>query len=134
MGFGHAISVSPLAIATGMSSILNGGIYRPLDATIEKEVLRIAQEGLANVTRHAHATEVHVELRYEADRLLLSVVDNGTGFDPDAVPSTSDHFGLKGMRERAAGLSATLSLTSAPGNGTTLRLTLPLPKTERRIA
>ena len=109
-----------------------GGIYRPLDASIEKEVLRIAQEALANVARHAHATEVHVELRYESDRLLLSVVDNGTGFDPDAVSSGGDHFGLEGMRERAAGLAATLSVTSAPGDGTSLRLVLPLPRTERR--
>ena len=111
-----------------------GGIYRPLDASVEKEVLRIAQEALANVARHAHATEVHVELRYESDRLLLSVVDNGTGFDPDAVSSTGDHFGLEGMRERAAGLAATLSITSAPGGGTTLRLMLPLPRTERRTS
>ena len=109
-----------------------GGIYRPLDASIEKEVLRIAQEALANVARHARATEVHVELRYESDRLLLSVVDNGTGFDPDVVSSNGDHFGLEGMRERAAGLAATLSVTSAPGDGTTLRLILPLPRSERR--
>ena len=109
-----------------------GGIYRPLDASVEKEVLRIAQEALANVSRHAHATEVHVELRYESNHLLLSVVDNGTGFDPDAVSSTGDHFGLEGMRERAAGLAATLSITSAPRDGTTLRLMVPLPRTERR--
>ena len=109
-----------------------GGIYRPLDAALEKEVLRITQEALANVSRHAHATEVKVELRYEADRLHLAVVDNGSGFDPDAVSATGDHFGLQGMRERAAGLHATLSLTSSPEAGTAVRLAVPLPKSERR--
>ncbi len=109
-----------------------GGIYRPLDAAVEKEVLRIAQEALANVTRHAHATEVKVELRYESDRLQLAVMDNGSGFDPDAVSSADDHFGLQGMRERAAGLAATLSVTSSLGDGTSVRLTVPLPRSERR--
>ena len=109
-----------------------GGIYRPLDAGIEKEVLRIAQEALANVTRHARATEVKVELRYESDRLQLAVMDNGSGFDPDAVSSVDDHFGLQGMRERAAALAATLSVTSSPGDGTSVCLTVPLPRSERR--
>ncbi len=109
-----------------------GGIYRPLDAAIEKEVLRVAQEALANVARHAHATAVNIELRYDSDRLLLAVVDNGKGFDPDTVSTAGDHFGLQGMRERAAGLGATLSVTSTPGGGTSLRLAVPLPKPERR--
>ena len=111
-----------------------GGIYRPLDAAVEKEVLRVAQEALANVTRHAHATQVNIELRYDSDHLQLSVVDNGTGFDPDAVFAADDHFGLQGMRERATGLAATLSITSAPGDGTSVRLTVPLPRSERRSA
>ena len=109
-----------------------GGIYRPLDVALEKEVLRITQEALANISRHARASEVKIELRYEADRLHLAVVDNGTGFDPDAVSAAGDHFGLQGMRERAAGLHATLSLTSSPGAGTAVRLAVPLPRTERR--
>ena len=109
-----------------------GGIYRPLDAALEKEVLRVAQEALANITRHARATVVKVELRYDSDRLQLSVMDNGTGFDPDAVSMADDHFGLEGMRERATGLAATLSITSAPGSGTSVRLIVPLPRSERR--
>ncbi len=109
-----------------------GGIYRPLDAALEKEVLRITQEALANVSRHAHATDVNVELRYEADRLHLAIVDNGTGFDPDTISANGDHFGLQGMRERAASLRATLSLTSSPGAGTAVHLAVPLPKPERR--
>ena len=107
-----------------------GGVVRPLDAALEKEVLRIAQEALANVTRHARATQVKVDLRYDADRLQLSVVDNGTGFDPDTVSTAGDHFGLQGMRERATGLAATLSITSAPGSGTSVRLTVPLQRSK----
>lgn len=109
-----------------------GGIYRLLDAAVEKEILRIAGEALANISRHAHATEINVDLRYEAERLHLAVMDNGKGFDPDAVSSTGDHFGLRGMRERAAGLAATLSVTSSLGEGTTIRLAVPLPRSERR--
>ena len=109
-----------------------GGIYRPLDASLEKEVLRIAGEALANITRHANATAVEIDLRYEADHLHLAVVDNGTGFDPDAVSASGDHFGLQGMRERAAGLRATLSVTSSPDTGTAVHLTVPLPRSESR--
>ena len=109
-----------------------GGIYRPLDPAIEKEVLRVAQEALANVTRHAQASVVAVELSYESDRLQLAIVDNGRGFDPDAVSATDDHFGLQGMRERAAALAATLSVTSSSERGTSVRLIVPLPRSERR--
>lgn len=109
-----------------------GGIYRPLQASIENEILRIAGEALANVNRHSGATTAEVALLYESDQLQLRVSDNGVGFDPDAVASTGGHFGLQGMRERTATIGATLSIVSSPGAGTTITLDLPLPRAERR--
>lgn len=118
---------------SGLAAQINiGGIYRPIAPELEKEALRIAQEALANVVRHARATEVSVALRYETDGFRLTVVDNGRGFDPDSVRTADDHFGLQGMQERTARLAATLSVVSAPGAGTSVALTVPLPRPERR--
>src|SRR5262249_10529440 len=72
---------------------------RPLPLRMEAELLRIAQEALANVRRHAHATEVRILLRLNTEAARLSVRDNGRGFDPGA-PRQAGH-GILGMRERA---------------------------------
>lgn len=117
----------------GVAAVVTiGGIYRPIAPELEQETLRIAGEALANVARHAHATEVTVTLQYATDGLQLAVVDNGRGFDPEAVQAADDHFGLQGMRERAAMLGATLSVVSTPGAGTSITLAVPLPRAERR--
>lgn len=103
-----------------------GGTYRPLAPAIESEILRIAQEALANVTRHAQASRATVDLRYHSKRLALAIADDGRGFliTEDSLPS--GHFGLQGMRERAAGIGAHLAVNSAPGQGTTLTLDVPI--------
>jgi signal transduction histidine kinase len=83
---------------------------------------RIAEEALANIERHAEATRVTMRLAMGADRVDLEVADDGVGFDAAAVPD--DRFGLLGMRERAAIIGATLDLSSVPGKGTHIWLTL----------
>jgi signal transduction histidine kinase len=93
----------------------------------EAQVIRIIQEALNNVYKHAAAD--HVEIRIEEDRGTLSVTvrDNGSGFDVEAARSGAQrrgHFGLSGMRERAQFLGASLTLESAPGQGTVVRLSL----------
>jgi signal transduction histidine kinase/ligand-binding sensor domain-containing protein len=105
-----------------------GGTYRPLPASIENEVFRIAQEALANVSQHAQATSASLSLNYEPSQLTLSVVDNGRGFSP-TVPKNSSrgHFGIQGMRERTLTIGADLTITSSPGRGTQVRLVVPLP-------
>jgi len=104
-----------------------GGTYRPLAPAVETEVLRIAQESLANVTRHAQATRAAVDLRYHSKRLALTVTDNGRGFEAtaDSLPANG-HFGLQGMRERAAQIGAHLEVASAPGQGTAITLDVPI--------
>mgnify|MGYP001547753330 CR=1 FL=1 len=104
-----------------------GGTYRPLAPAVETEVLRIAQEALTNVTRHAKATQVTVDLRYHSNKLTLFISDNGSGFETtdDSLPAKG-HFGLQGMRERAAQIGAQIKVESASGKGVSITLDVPI--------
>jgi len=103
------------------------GTYRPLAQPFEDEIFRIAQESLANAARHANATQVSADLRYDATRLVLSISDNGSGFQlTEGLLSANGHFGIQGMRERAAQIRAQLAIESSPGNGTTVILEAPI--------
>ncbi|WP_328749175.1 sensor histidine kinase [Streptomyces sp. NBC_00285] len=86
-------------------------------------LLRTAQEALANVGKHADATTVRIELRHEDHLMALAVTDDGEGFDPATVRGG---YGLLGIRARAAGLGGTCTVRSAPGQGATVRVELPL--------
>ncbi len=100
-----------------------------LPSAIETNLLRIAQEALANVVKHAQASRVQVNLRYEAEEICLSVQDNGQGFDLDSITqrATSDSacFGLLIMQERAEMIEGQLTVRSCVGQGTTVRVTIP---------
>ena len=85
-------------------------------------LLRILQEALTNVSRHAGASEVGIVLAVRADAISLEIADDGQGFDDAARPSGS---GLLGIRERCAMLGGTASIRSTPGEGTTVSVTLP---------
>jgi PAS domain S-box-containing protein len=86
---------------------------------------RIFQEALTNIARHAHATLAKVSLRRDQDQLILTVSDNGVGFD---ISESEDKqsFGLLGIRERAAALGGALKVFTATGKGTTITVTFPL--------
>jgi signal transduction histidine kinase len=90
----------------------------------QAEALRIAQEALTNVRRHADATVVRVRAAVDEGRLIVAVGDNGCGFDPDAVGQNA--FGLAGMRERAGLIGGELRIESAPQDGTRVSLVVPL--------
>jgi len=79
---------------------------------------RICQEALSNAWRHAEATRVAVTLACEEDRVVLTVADDGRGFDPALVREQNGCFGLLGMSERAEALGGRLVVESAPGEGT----------------
>ncbi len=102
------------------------GAYRPLEPRVEREILRIAQEALSNVLRHANATETAVELHYTSDTLMLTVADNGAGFAVDEAAHQAGHYGLLGMNERAAVIDGQLAIVSRPGQGTRVTLCVPL--------
>jgi signal transduction histidine kinase len=109
---------------------------RTLPPLAELQLLRIVQESLTNVRKHASATQVWIAIDLDAVMgVRLTVRDNGAGFDPDHVPRHGrQHFGLLIMRERAESLGGALAITSAPGNGTTIAVTLPALATEDRGA
>ena len=86
------------------------------EAPSAEEALRIVQEALNNVRRHADATVVRVRTERSGPISRISVTDNGRGFDPSAVPAQS--YGLRGMRERADLVGATLDIWSRPQDGT----------------
>lgn len=98
---------------------------------IETAVYRTAQEALQNVAKHANAQSVRMRLTAPPGRVVLEIADDGAGFDPAAASSrVAGHggpsgFGLSGMHERAELLGGKLDVISAPGRGTTVRLTLP---------
>ena len=88
----------------------------------DREILRIAQEALQNVLKHAQAQHVVVTARAGDEAVLLEVEDDGIGFDPDAPETRSRRLGLTSMEERAQRLGGTLEISSVPGAGTTVRL------------
>ena len=90
------------------------------DPAIEQAIYRIADEALTNVARHAEAAKATVRLERRGRTLVLTVWDDGGGFDAASV-SSEGHHGLQGMRERAALVGGTLGVTSRPGAGTTVR-------------
>jgi signal transduction histidine kinase len=88
----------------------------------DREVLRIAQEALQNAVRHANGAHVTVALGTTDGRLVLEIVDDGVGFDPDAPGLRARRLGLTSMEERAHSIGGRLEIRSAPGAGTTVRL------------
>ncbi|HZW27017.1 MAG TPA: sensor histidine kinase, partial [Trueperaceae bacterium] len=98
------------------------GEPRDLHPEVEVSVLRVAQEALANVARHARASRVAVTLSYMGDVVTLDVRDDGVGFAPG---SEGGGFGLAGMRARAEELGGSVHLESEPGRGTAVCLELP---------
>jgi signal transduction histidine kinase len=96
-----------------------------LAPTLERELLRVAQEALSNALRHAKATTVRVCLEIAAPLLRLVVADDGVGFDPDDRHVRATRLGLTSMRERARDLGGTIEIVSAPGAGTEVRLRVP---------
>ena len=99
-----------------------------LPQDMEQHLLRIAQEAVTNVLKHAGASRIWVKLHMEARKIYLRIVDNGRGFDQqDVFSDLAGHFGVIGMRERAERLGGKLNLKSRPGEGTEVEVTVPLP-------
>jgi PAS domain S-box-containing protein len=100
-------------------------LLEPMTEDMTNDLFRIVQESLTNITRHADAREVRIRLDLRHDWLLLSVCDDGCGFDLQQARSKG-HYGLFGMNERVLRLGGELAIDSTPGRGTQLHLALPL--------
>jgi ligand-binding sensor domain-containing protein/signal transduction histidine kinase len=99
------------------------GTFRPIDSRIEAEMLRIGQEAITNVVRHAQAQHANITLLFEDKLLRMTIRDDGRGFEGNpGEPRQNGHFGLTGMRERAEQIGARLTVTSAKNEGTEIRI------------
>jgi len=113
------------APATGFS-VLARGEKRPLRPDVHEEVCGIGREAVINAWKHAEAQHITVRLQYCDVGLLLEVSDDGSGMDPATVcRGREGHWGLVGMRERAARLGAELQIRSEVGEGTSVSLRVP---------
>ncbi|MFD0475813.1 sensor histidine kinase [Nonomuraea thailandensis] len=137
----HALRPVPLEGTPGFAAALSGvagrwsrvsgvpatvsvtGDARPLHAEVETTLLRVAQEALANVARHASAGRVVLTLSYMDDVVALDVRDDGAGFVHE--PGRSSGFGLVGMRQRVIRLAGSFEIETAPGQGTGISATVP---------
>jgi two-component system nitrate/nitrite sensor histidine kinase NarX len=92
----------------------------------EVQLLRIVQEALTNVRKHAGATRAVVSMTLQDRVLVVSIEDDGAGFDPDTLGRAQvPRFGLATMRERAEAIGGTLSVSAAPGAGTMVQVRMP---------
>ncbi|MGW2559561.1 GAF domain-containing sensor histidine kinase [Streptomyces sp. NPDC001514] len=98
---------------------------RALPAAQEEALLRVAQEALHNALRHSGAELVAVSLARRGQGAVLSITDDGKGFEPRSVRRAGRHLGLVSMRDRASGVGGTLTVESAPGKGTTIEMEVP---------
>jgi signal transduction histidine kinase len=107
------------------------GETRPLSKSVEHHLLRIGQEAITNAVKHAGAKHIEVTVIYTQDEMRLSVHDDGCGFQPDAVLSHGvGHFGLRSLRVRGKRMNGQLDVSSQPGQGTTILVTVPLKTIE----
>jgi ligand-binding sensor domain-containing protein/signal transduction histidine kinase len=112
---GTALEVDVRTVASGM----------PLSTETENQLLRIAQEAVLNVVKHAHARRIDIELEQAPRRVTVRVKDDGCGFETEALRQVG-RFGLLGMRERAEQIGGKLHVDSIPGEGTEIRVAVPL--------
>jgi signal transduction histidine kinase len=103
---------------------VNGTICR-LPPEIQKGLLRISQEALSNVVKHAQAREVRIDLSLDSERARLSVKDDGQGFHPEL---NAGSFGLTSMQDRTKALGGVWTIHSEPGGGTEIHASIPIPR------
>jgi signal transduction histidine kinase len=96
-----------------------------LPATVQHQLLRIAQEAISNAVRHAKPSVVTVTLGWDPPNVILQVKDNGSGI-PKALLKKSEGVGLDSMRERAGQIDAKLEIQTAAGRGTSIIVTVPI--------
>jgi signal transduction histidine kinase len=102
------------------------GQQQPLRPAIQDEIYRIGREALVNAFCHAAAKRVELELEYTSSGLIMRVLDDGCGMDPQVLDTgRQGHWGLTGMRERAARIGARLNVSSSAAHGTEVQLSVP---------
>jgi PAS domain S-box-containing protein len=100
--------------------------HHGLQPAIEVQLMRIIQEALSNVRKHARAEMVRIDFACSGASLQINICDDGQGFEPAVVARKSERYGLQSMRERAEELGGTLQVVSQPGQGTQVLVQVPL--------
>jgi len=126
-GLAAALRIRLAAVETraGLQSEMRVEGERRLPLSIEEELYRIALEALNNVVKHARAQHVTVNLRFDEQPVCLEISDDGLGYDP-ARARVNGGMGLRGMEERARRINGTLEILGAPGQGTTVKVEVPI--------
>jgi len=110
----------------GLAVQVEDAVHERLPAEVETVLYRAAQEALTNVARHARATRAMVRVEREDRQVVLTVSDDGVGFDIRAGDAPRSGIGVTGIRERVASVGGTLEIISSPGAGTMLRVPIPV--------
>ena len=120
--------LDPVRTAGVQPQLTVHGSARPLPAAVDLAAYRIIQEALTNVLRHARARTVQLDLRYEPERVVIRIRDDGSTASPDPASSNGqDGHGISGMRERALALSGQFTAGPHPDGGFEVRCALPTP-------
>ncbi len=121
----HKLTTFVASSPPAPSVVITGSpIHLPRSTT--HHLLRIAQEATTNALRHSGAREIEIRLDYQPDAVSLDIADDGIGFHPQSVLNQAGHFGLRGIRAREKKLRGQLTITSSPGEGTSIRVVVPL--------
>lgn len=107
------------------------GVARPLPVRLNAELFHLGQEAIANAIRHAEPTRLVIVIAYQGDSMRLTVADNGRGF---TVSGDLLGFGIRGMRKRASEVGGDFDISSVPGSGTSVSITVQLPKQNGLLA
>jgi signal transduction histidine kinase len=116
----------PLGIQVTSETVGTDGRFPP---ELETALFRVAQEAMSNIARHAEAENVSLTLEFQDEFVTIDIEDDGRGFDVEATFARGQDgspFGLMGMRERVDLLDGTLAVESRPGEGTSVRVRVPL--------
>jgi len=143
----HTASTAPSSLEQAFSNLLSEVTTGPgprlqvfvqgkpwtLNPAIQEQLFLIGREAAMNALRHSRATKIEVEVQYLRDLVRVSVRDDGCGINPKAVQRECEsHWGLRGMRVRAANISARLAVWSRTGAGTEICLTIPIDVGKRQ--
>ena len=118
------LEISRFTDATGIPCSFQADQIPPLANTVQETIVRAVAEGLTNAAHHAQARQVAVNVGVKDKNILVTIQDDGQGFDADAIPS--GHYGLLGIRERVRLVNGTFEIQSESGKGTTLKVQMPL--------
>lgn len=122
---------SQVAYMQSMTDVLitfdtRGGVATSVPGSIQHALLRITREALGNAIRHAAASHIDVELTQTARSIVLSITDDGNGFDALHVVDSEGHYGIAGIRDRAERIDAICRIDSGHGKGTTIVIDAPI--------